>query len=45
MNIKFNKLRYLLLITYNFEIYYYKDKKNPANLLSYKSDYIVNKEI
>ncbi len=31
-----------MLTTYNFKIYYYKDKKNPANLLSCRSNYTVN---
>ncbi len=31
-----------MLATYNFKIYYRKDKKNPANLLSCKPDYAVN---
>ncbi len=31
-----------MLIIYNFKIYYYRDKKNPANLLSRKLDYAVN---
>ncbi len=31
-----------MLTTYNFEIYYYRDKKNPADLLSRKSNYAVN---
>ncbi len=33
-----------MLITYNFKIYYRRDKKNPANLLSRKSNYTVNNE-
>ncbi len=31
-----------MLITYNFEIYYYRNKKNPANLLLYRLNYTVN---
>ncbi len=31
-----------MLVTYNFKIYYYKDKKNSADLLSRKSNYAVN---
>ena len=31
-----------MLVTYNFKIYYYKDKKNSANLLLYKLNYAVN---
>ncbi len=31
-----------MLTTYNFKIYYYKDKKNLANLLSRKLNYVVN---
>ncbi len=33
-----------MLITYNFEIYYRRDKKNPADLLSRKLNYAVNNE-
>ena len=33
-----------MLIIYNFKIYYYRDKKNPADSLSRKSDYAVNNE-
>ncbi len=33
-----------MLATYNFKIYYRKDKKNLINLLSRKSDYIINNE-
>ncbi len=31
-----------MLITYNFKIYYRKDKKNFINLLSRKLNYIIN---
>ncbi len=31
-----------MLITYNFKIYYYRNKKNPVNLLSRRSNYIIN---
>ncbi len=31
-----------MLATYNFKIYYRRDKKNPADLLLYKPDYIVD---
>jgi len=31
-----------MLITYNFEIYYRRDKKNSADLLSRKLNYIIN---
>ncbi len=31
-----------MLATYNFKIYYCKDKKNLANLLSRKSNYAVD---
>ncbi len=33
-----------MLITYNFKIYYRRDKKNSADLLSCKSNYAVNNE-
>ncbi len=33
-----------MLIIYNFEIYYRKNKKNSADLLSRRSDYTVNNE-
>ncbi len=31
-----------MLAIYNFKIYYYKDKKNLANLLLYKLNYVVD---
>ncbi len=31
-----------MLATYNFKIYYHRNKKNPANSLLYKSNYAVN---
>ncbi len=31
-----------MLAIYNFKIYYHKDKKNFADLLSRKSDYVIN---
>ncbi len=31
-----------MLVTYSFKIYYRKDKKNSADLLSRKSNYAVN---
>ncbi len=31
-----------MLITYNFEIYYYKDKENLADLLLCRLDYIIS---
>ncbi len=33
-----------MLITYNFEIYYYRNKKNSADLLSRKLNYIIDNE-
>ncbi len=33
-----------MLVTYNFKIYYYKDKKNSADLLSHKLNYIIDNE-
>ncbi len=33
-----------MLATYNFKIYYRKDKKNSADLLSRKLNYAVNNE-
>ena len=34
-----------MLILYNFEIYYYKDKKNSADPLSHRSDYIMKNNV
>ena len=34
-----------MLALYNFKIYYYKDKKNLMNSLSYRSDYIIEDNI
>ena len=34
-----------MLVLYNFEIYHYKDKENPVNSLSYRSDYIIKDNI
>ena len=34
-----------LLVLYNFEIYHYKDKKNPVDSLSCRSDYIIEDNV
>ena len=34
-----------MLASYNFKIYYYKDKKNPADLSSYRSDYTMKNDV
>ena len=34
-----------MLALYNFEIYYYKDKKNSADSLSYRPDYIIKNDV
>ena len=34
-----------MLASYNFKIYYYKDKKNSADPLSHRSDYIMKDNI
>ena len=34
-----------MLVLYNFEIYYYKDKKNSADPLSHRSDYIIEDDV
>ena len=34
-----------MLVLYNFKIYYYKDKENSVDLLSYRSDYIMKNNV
>ena len=34
-----------MLVLYNFKIYYCKDKKNPADSSSYRSDYIMKNNV
>ena len=34
-----------MLVLYDFEIYYYKDKKNSADPLSYRPDYIIKNDV
>ena len=34
-----------MLVSYNFKIYYHKDKKNSADLLSHRSDYIIKNDV
>ena len=34
-----------MLVLYNFEIYYHKDKENSVDLLSYRSDYTMKNNI
>ena len=34
-----------MLALYNFKIYHYKGKKNSADLLSYRPDYIIEDDV
>ena len=34
-----------MLVLYNFEIYHYKDKENPADFLSHRSDYVMKDDV
>ena len=34
-----------MLALYDFKIYYYKDKKNSVNSLSYRPDYIMKNDV
>ena len=34
-----------MLALYNFKIYHHKDKKNPADFSSYRSDYIMKNNV
>ena len=34
-----------MLVLYNFEIYYHKGKKNSADLLSHRPDYIMKNDV
>ena len=34
-----------MLVLYDFKVYHYKDKKNPADLLSHRSDYIIKNNV
>ena len=34
-----------MLALYNFKIYHYKDKENPADLSSYRPDYIMKNDV
>ena len=34
-----------MLVLYDFKIYYYKDKKNSADPLSHRSDYVMKNDV